>query len=385
MNEKTKRILCFTTAYLPHIGGAELALSEITRRIPTIAFDIMTPRLDVSSPAVERNGNICVYRIGPLLRWHNFFFSKLLFIPLAWYRGWRLYRTRSYSAVFALQASQGAIAAVLCKLSICRSLPLTINIQEGKQLDRQWFFIRIPRAMVLRCADTITVISHYLKTVVQKSGTKARIVIIPNGVDIEQFGHRHDTQQKMNIRKSLKIPPDAKIIISASRLVRKNGLDILIKAFAGMSRSDCYLVLVGDGEDRAKLEMMAHSMGCADRVVFVGSVANMRLPLYLQMADIFVRPSRSEGLGTAFLEAMAARVPVIGTPVGGIVDFLKHGETGILVPPENALALKNAIEILLNDAVMSERIVANAAQLVAAHYTWDSIAKQYQDIFERRV
>jgi glycosyltransferase involved in cell wall biosynthesis len=147
------------------------------------------------------------------------------------------------------------------------------------------------------------------------------------------------------------------------------------------------LVLVGDGSERARLERRAEALSVRHAVRFVGEVEHENTVAYLRLAEVFVRPSRSEGLGTAFLEAMASGLPVVGTPVGGIPDFLRDGENGLLVKPGSAEALTEAVDRLLSDGRLGRELAASAAALVRSRYRWDHIAEQiaalYDELLER--
>lgn len=123
-------------------------------------------------------------------------------------------------------------------------------------------------------------------------------------------------------------------------------------------------------------------LGIQRHVLFAGSVPNEQLPAYLAIADVFIRPSRSEGLGISFLEAMAAGVPVIGTPVGGIPDFLKDGETGLLCQSNDPTSLARAIDRLFGDERLRTSIVERARALMEKDYRWKSIAQNYDRIFQ---
>ena len=105
------------------------------------------------------------------------------------------------------------------------------------------------------------------------------------------------------------------------------------------------------------------------------------IPRYLNEADIFVRPSRSEGLGNSFLEAMAAGLPIIATSVGGIKDFLIDRETGLEVKVDDAKDLADKIELLFTDEVLCEKLSRNGRKLVEEKYQWSKIGKDMEKIF----
>ncbi|MCL4390425.1 MAG: glycosyltransferase family 4 protein [Patescibacteria group bacterium] len=158
-------------------------------------------------------------------------------------------------------------------------------------------------------------------------------------------------------------------IITTSSLIPRNGIDVLINACKLLAIS-YQLVIAGDGPERAKLEKLAADMP----VKFLGRVPNNLVPSLLVTSHLFVRPSRFEGFGSSFIEAMAAGLPVIGTPVGGIVDFLKDGQTGLLVPPDDPPALAAAITRLTKDKKLAKKLSEDGRELVEKKYRWDKIA-----------
>jgi glycosyltransferase involved in cell wall biosynthesis len=116
------------------------------------------------------------------------------------------------------------------------------------------------------------------------------------------------------------------------------------------------------------------------RVHFMGLVPHQEIPRYLDAADIFIRPSRTEGMGNSFIEAMAACVPVVGTSVGGITDFLTHHKTGMVVEPNDPSSIVRAVNTLLRDLTLREEIAINAKNMVRENYNWDHISKKMQSI-----
>ena len=98
---------------------------------------------------------------------------------------------------------------------------------------------------------------------------------------------------------------------------------------------------------------------------------------YLADAHVFVRPSLSEGMGNSFLEAMAAGLPVIATPVGGIPDFLRHEETGLFCEVKNPRSIARQAARLFADRMLREKIIANARRQALARYNWDTVAHEF--------
>src|SRR5258708_3015059 len=172
MQGKT-RVLLFTTAFLPLVGGSEIAIDEITRRLPDVHFDIITGRLDVSSrfdrrlPACESWANRTIHRVGNPVTASRFLLPKN-FLPLSiFFKALKLARQNNYTAIHAYQASQAAGAALLFKIFHPR-IPFILTIQEGKDLKSQGLLTNLFRNFIIKKADTITVISNYLGDYVRK-------------------------------------------------------------------------------------------------------------------------------------------------------------------------------------------------------------------------
>jgi glycosyltransferase involved in cell wall biosynthesis len=145
------------------------------------------------------------------------------------------------------------------------------------------------------------------------------------------------------------------------------------------------LLVIGDGHEREELEQIATEGQVGERVHFLGHIAHAELPKYLQVANIFVRPSRVEGFGNSFVEAMAAGIPVIATPVGGIVDFLYDPEqtpgkdpTGLFCHVGDPQGLAFAVRKLLEGPELVAILTRNASKLVAERYTWDLVAQRME-------
>lgn len=353
-----------------------MALKEIMGRLSDIQFDIITSRLDKSLPKKEIYQNTEVYRVGNPMFLKKILLPKNLYPLSAFIKAFKLSKKNKYDVIFALQASQGAGAAWLFKF-FKPNTPFILNIQEGKNLDKQGFLINFFRRLIIRKADIITVISTYLKEYVLKINSKAKVFVIPNGVDLNKFKNQN-SKIKIDDKNS-------KVIVTVSRLVEKNGVTDLIDAFNVLvfkfKVENLKLLIIGDGLLRDSLKFKILNLKLENKVTMLGSVSNDDLPRYLAQADVFARPSLSEGLGTAFLEAMATGVPVIGTAKGGIPDFLKDRETGLICNANDPNDLAEKIKLILDDPALRKTITHNAQKLIAEKYSWDKITKQYNDIF----
>lgn len=168
-----------------------------------------------------------------------------------------------------------------------------------------------------------------------------------------------------------------KNILFVGRLIKRKGIDDLLRAFKIISEKmlQAKLTIVGDGPQRRNLHNLAKKLEIQNKVEFAGILTGEDLYRKYQECDVFVMPSKRigkdiEGFGMVFLEAGFFRKPSIGTWSGGIPEAVVHNETGILVPEGDVLALKNAMETLLTNRKLAERLGRNAYKRVIDEFTW---------------
>jgi len=385
-----KKILIFSTAYLPMVGGAEIAVKEITDRIGEMEFDMITLRFSSRWPKFERLGNINIYRLGfftnnptmaDLVKW-PLKLNKYFFPFLACAKACRLHRRNKYDGLWAMMAAFAGFAAMFFKIRH-KNVPYLLTLQEGDpiaEIKKKVFFVFPLFKRIFTKADFIQVISNYLVGFAREMGYRGALEVVPNGVDAEKFKVESLKFKVEELKNELKIADFEKIIITASRLVKKNAVDDIIKSLVYLP-DNVKLLVLGDGPDRKMLENLAVELKLDGRIIFKGAYDNDDLPKYLAVSDVFVRPSLSEGQGIAFLEAMAAGVPVIATSVGGIVDFLKDGETGLFCQVDNPHSIAEKIRQYLDNKELSKKIIFNAKNLVVKNYNWDLIAVKMRNIF----
>jgi glycosyltransferase involved in cell wall biosynthesis len=167
------------------------------------------------------------------------------------------------------------------------------------------------------------------------------------------------------------------VVGGVGRLHRQKGFDVLVRAVARLPGT--HLVLVGDGPERASLEHLADRLGVADRVSVTGWVETVSG--WLSIVDVLAMPSRFEGLPLALLEAMLAERPVVGTDVGSIGDALRHGETGLVVPVDDELALTDALGRLREDPGLRRRLGRAGAELARDRFTVGAMARAYEEVY----
>ncbi|MDD4477029.1 MAG: glycosyltransferase family 4 protein [Patescibacteria group bacterium] len=378
-----KNILIFSTAYLPFVGGAELAVKEITDRIQDHEFDMVTAKMDAKLLNVEKIGNITVHRIGI----GHPFFDKIFLVLFGHYFGLKLHKIKKYDAVWAIMASYGGFAALSFKLKT--GVKFLLTLQEGDPIEyilKKVRFVRRRFYLIFKKADGLQPISNFLMNWGKKMGFVGNVSeVIPNGVDVARFTKDYPREEMNEIRKSFGFAENSVILITASRLVIKNGIEDVIKALPLLPDNVCFAIC-GVGELKGKLENAVKELNLEKRVKFLGNKSHEELPKILKACDIFIRPSLSEGLGNAFLEAMAAGLPTIGTLVGGIPDFLRDGETGFVCELNNPKSVAEAVKKAMNLSPENKSAVCNnAMNMINEKYNWDKIAVKMRNLFERLV
>lgn len=370
-----KKILIFSLAYYPKpVGGAEIAIKEISKRIPVdeIEFDMVTFHFNKNDPKFERIGNVNIYRIG--------YFDKYSFIPLCLFKALSLHKKNKYDAIWSMMASYNSFAALFFKI-INPKVPYILTLQEGdpiEHMERRALPLYPLFKMIFTKADYIQAISHFLADWARKMGAKCPVEVIPNGVDFNLFSVKKSHADLEILKRNLGKKVDDIFLITTSRLVLKNATGDTIEALQYLPENVKFLIL-GVGHLEGELKEKVARLGLEERVRFVGFVDHSEMPQYLHISDIFIRPALSEGFGISYVEAMAAGIPVIATPVGGIVDFVKDGETGLLCEVNNPQSIAQKVEKLVKDKESYDYIVNNAESMVKNKYDWDIVARDMKN------
>src|SRR3989338_1055712 len=211
--ERKKRVLIFSLAYIPFVSGAELAVKEITDRIKDIDFDLITLRFNRKWPKSEKIGNVNVYRIGG---------GKLFFPFFAFYKARQLHKKNGYDSVWSIMANRAGFAALFFKLWHPR-VKYLLTLQEGDTLDYPEkrmglakIFIGGLFKKVFTKSDYVQAISNYLAGWARNMGAKAPVEVVPNGVSINKYEIRNP-KSETNLKSQ---NSNIKTIITTSRLVK---------------------------------------------------------------------------------------------------------------------------------------------------------------------
>ena len=387
--------------YLPGtISGAEAAIQEITDRIGPleIEFHMVTLYYDSTTPRVGKIGNVLIHRVGlfgkpnaslPERRKFPLHYNKHYFQLMAGIKGYFLDRKYRYDGAWAVMAHGTGVPVSI--FNILTGVPYALTLQEG---DPPEYIERTMKPLwplfkrAFTHARVIQPISEFLGKWAVRMGYTGKLELIRNGANPESIKPTFPESEVELLKQKLGKKDGDVYLVNTARLVNQKGFDTTIRALL-LLPVHIKLLVVGGGPEEEKLKVLVKELKLEDRVVFTGQVERNIVTQYRFAGDIFVGPSRSEGLGNAFLSAMACRLPVVATQVGGIADFLfdakrnpEKGTTGWAVDPDSPEQIAQAVNDILEHPEVVKEVTERARTMVIGEYDWDIVAKKmHQQVF----
>jgi glycosyltransferase involved in cell wall biosynthesis len=252
-------------------------------------------------------------------------------------------------------------------------LPYIVSLRGGDVPGfRPYDFARQHRLLspllrlVWRRAHAVVANSKGLRQLGIAFEPRVDVKIIPNGVDLDKY-------------KPVERQWKPAGLLFVGRVVYQKGLDLLLTSLAELRNLQWDLQIVGDGPRVERLRMQAKDLGIGERVNFPGWQSRQMLPNTYQKANLFVYPSRHEGMPNAVLEAMASGLPVVASRIAGNEELVNE-DTGVLVESEDVTALKSVLEKLISDPDLCERMGKAARNRVEREYSWRKVAQSYLDL-----
>ncbi len=242
--------------------------------------------------------------------------------------------------------------------------------------------------MLLETAERVVATSpqekEHMRSLVS---TKGAIDIIPCGTDISHFG----SVSRQEGRQTLGIAPDEKVVLYVGRFDPRKGIETLVRAMGHSSLRDggkLRLIIGGgsrpgqsDGHERERIEGIVAELGLAEITEFPGRLSPSILPIYYGAADVSVVPSHYEPFGLVAIEAMACRIPVVASDVGGLQFTVRSHETGLLAPPKDDVAFAAAIDRILTNPEWQLQLGQQARLHVEEKFSWDGVANQLSQLY----
>ena len=379
-------------AYLDHavdFGGAEYSLIELISRLDRTSFTPVILHTEgakwLQSDRIADVEKIAAFSPHPLLEQKRDEVSAGLLrligntwtalrLSLKLRRALRrtdaqLVHTNSLKTHFI-----GGLAARLGRLPLIWHVRDLLAENEGYHLLRR--AARLLRPNVIAISEAVAE---------QFAGLPAEVTVIPNGIPLDKFCPGQSSPQ---LRSELGLTTDDRVLLVVSRLTPWKGHMTLLEAVARLADRWPWLKLVIVGEVafweadyEQQLKQRAAELGLTEQVIWTGFRSDV--PELLRLCDIFVLPSVREPFGRVIIEAMATGRPVVATASGGVPEIVVNGQTGLLVPPEDAQSLAGAIETLLADSQRAQQMGAEGLTRAHQLFSADRVAQQVQELYQR--
>jgi glycosyltransferase involved in cell wall biosynthesis len=351
------QVAVFITSF--HPGGTERQMTELIRRLDRTRFNVRVACFHKEGawlPRVEECAEVTEFPIRGFAR------PGTLAKAAAFARWCRLHGIAVvqscdlYANTFALPAA--ALAGVQARLGSRREL----------NPDKSAGQITLQRH-AYRCAHGVVANSGAAARQLELEGVPAqRVHVIPNGIEMERFADRTATRPLTTI-------------LTVANLRKEKAHEVLLQAAAKLAPRHPYLrfQIVGDGPRMVELRALCTTLGLDAQVSFLGHREDV--PALLARADAFVLPSRSEAFPNGAIEAMAAGLPVVASATGGLLDLIESGQTGVLVPPDDADALASALEALVISPARAMALGSSAREVVSRRYSFDRMVRAFEDLY----
>jgi phosphatidyl-myo-inositol dimannoside synthase len=369
------RIVVLTEIYPPDVGGSGVLLHEIYSRVSGAEVVVAVDR---RSRAVTADG--CGQRVVPLE----------VHTPNWGFMSWNASRHHVKLGMAVRRLAHGADTVVHCGRALPEGTAAWISRRLGGPSYVCWTHgedvasaltsreLTLMMRRVYSGAAAVVANSENTRALLRSADIDAdKIHVVYPGVDASRF---HPQVDGTDLRRQL-ARDDEQIVLSVGRLQSRKGHDLAIQAMAALGAHwpKVRYIIIGDGEERDRLEALARSFGVSERVLFVGEVPSSLLPSFYAACDVFLLPNRIEngdveGFGIVFLEAAAAGKPTVGGRSGGVVEAIAEGETGLLVSGTDVNELAHAIQRLLQDRELRNRLGGGGRGRGGGALSWEASA-----------
>ena len=376
-------IWMISASFYPHVGGGEQQLQRLSEQLIKNGWQVgvITRRHNRYSylpPAFEQIEDVPIYRlpsIGPGPLGSLCFFVFVLFFLL------RFGRQAIYHAHgIGTPAWIAVLAAIFFRGKSIVKLRSGIEMYQSRRQSAlgQW---RLNQQF--KHANRLIVVNKsMIDTLVAWGVKRERVFFFPNAIDTTVFTCKPDMMSQDHALLDFDVT-GKNIFIYVGRLAYWKGVDTLIAAWAKLPmviRETSYLLIVGDGPERESLEKQAATSDVVETVHFLGKRSDVLHLLW--RSDVFLLPSRTEGLSNAMVEAMACGLPVVCTAVGGALDWVTEKENGVIVAIENSDSLCQGIEWMWQNQLRWPNMGTAAHQTIETHLSWDNVIHKIEQLYK---
>ncbi len=373
-----KRSLKIGISCYPSAGGSGIIASELGLALADRGHEIHFISSAVPFRVRGFRDKVCVHRVETMD--YPLFDHPPYTLALAV----KMQHVASYHGLDLLHvhyAIPHAASAILASQMSSKRIPIvtTLHGTDITLVGNHPSYHRVTRFCIEE-SDRVTAPSTFLAEETHKIfKTEKHIETIPNFVDTDAFRNVRNAELRANFARE-----DETILLHASNFRPVKRAPWVVDIFAGLAeKENTVLLMAGDGPDLAKSEYKVRQLGLENRVRFLGAWEAMEE--LLPLADIYLQPSEHESFGLAALEAMSAGVPVMITSAGGPGEFVRHGENGFLLDPEDLEAWVNCADSLIADAALRKRISLTARATAVEKFSQPTITNRYEDLFEELV
>ena len=370
------RILMLNYEYPPLGGGASNAtyylLNELSQ-FDDITIDLITSSATNEFEEEKISGSVHIYKLPVGKKNLHYWTQKeiISYSRQAYKHIKKMKEQTQYDLIHAFFGIPcGAIAYRFRKES-----PYIVSLRGSdvpgfnERFSFQYIFLKPLIRRVWRNAAAVIANSGGLKELALKTDRAAKIGVIYNGVNIKDFAQR-DNRENENI-----------VILTVARLIKRKGIDDLIRAVPAIVKGhqNIKVKIIGEGNMGAELKALAEKLKVSEYIEFLGYVPHNEISNYYSTSDVFVLPSRNEGMSNTVLEAMASGLPVITTDTGGTRELIDGN--GIIVPSEDSDVISEAVLRLINDHKL--RVSRGMkSRKIAENMSWKKVADAYYNFYK---
>lgn len=368
-------ILMLNYEYPPLGGGASNATYYILKEFSLredIEVDLVTSSPTTKFETEEIGKNIKLYKLPVAKKSIHYWTQReIMSYSLKAYRYIKkLTRIKNYDLIHAFFGIPcGAIA-----YRFRNEIPYIVSLRGSdvpgfnERFSLQYIFLKPIIRRVWRNAVSLIANSQGLKELALETDRTANIEIIYNGVNIEDFSPGNE-------RENGEI-----VLLTVARLIKRKGIDDLIRAVPAITKGhqNIKVRIIGEGNMGDELKELAQKLAVSNHIEFLGYVPHDEIATYYSSSDIFVLPSKNEGMSNTVLEAMASGLPVITTDTGGTQELIN--ENGIIIPCGEPDAISKAVLNLINDDKLRKSMGARSRE-IAESMSWKIVANEYNKIY----
>lgn len=301
----------------------------------------------------------------------------------------RLIQANNYDLVHTYTSKAGFLGRFAAKFAKCPNVLHTVlgfAFQEYNSGLKRRFFILLEKISAPFC-DLLLFISDFNRQEAIRYHLKNENALIFVGLSFDSIDKFKNFQTDVTaVRAEYGVKPTDLLVGTVGRLVYQKGMDTFIRAAALVlqKRSDVHFIIAGDGLLRSELKELAHSLGIAEQVQFLGFLNEIEQVMRLMSSlDVFVLSTRFEGLGLVYLEAMSLECPVVGSRISPVTEVVKEGETGLLAAGDEPEEFAQAILVLLEDPDLRKKMGAAGPAHVEREFGLQQVLERIDNVYQK--